>query len=79
QANFTTLNLINSQLGAHDVNRCNLLTNSQSAFNLKGNVVASISQIDLANGVAGDKLTITGDYTTGNNTLIMVSYLTGLG
>ena len=79
QANFTTLNLINSQLVAHDVNRSNLLINTQSAFNLKGNVVASNSQIDLANGVAGDKLTITGDYTTGNNTWLMDSYLTGLG
>lgn len=79
QANFTTLNLINSQLVAHDVNRSNLLINTQSAFNLKGNVVASNSQIDLANGVAGDKLTIIGDYTTGNNTWLMDSYLTGLG
>ena len=79
QANFTTLNLINSQLVAHDVNRSNVLTNTQSSFNLKGNVVASNSQIDMANGVAGDKLTITGDYTTGNNTWLMDSYLTGLG
>ena len=29
QANFTTLNLINSQLVAHDVNRSNLLINTR--------------------------------------------------
>ena len=51
----------------------------RSDFTLKGNVVGENSEIDLANGIAGDKLTVDGNYTTGNNTWLMDSYLTGLG
>lgn len=79
-ASFTTLNLNNSSLIAHDVNNGNSTgNNSISSFTLKGNVLAKNSEIDMANGVAGDHLTIDGNFTTGGNTWLMDSYLTGEG
>ncbi|MFO4044068.1 ESPR-type extended signal peptide-containing protein, partial [Enterobacter cloacae] len=80
QSTFTTLNLNNSSLIAHDVNQGNSTGNNNvSDFTLKGNVLAKNSEIDMANGVAGDKLTIDGDFTTGRNVWLMDSYLTGEG
>ena len=71
-ASFSSLDLTNSLLIAHDVNYGNSTgTNTRSDFTLKGNVIASNSEIDMANKVVGDKLTIDGNYTTGNNTWLM--------
>ena len=80
QATFTTLNLASANLIAHDSNKGDSFADqSTSNFDLRGNVVANNSQIDMKNGVAGDQLTINGNYTTGGNTWLMDSFLTGEG
>lgn len=80
QAKFSTLNLTGSTLTGYDIGNGSAAGNqNRSDFTLKGDVIATNSQINMANGVAGDNLTIDGDYTTGGNTWSMDSYLTGLG
>ncbi|WP_287910046.1 ESPR domain-containing protein, partial [Acinetobacter sp.] len=76
-AQFTNLNLVDSRLVAYDLN--NQANKIHSNFILQGNVAGKNAEIDMANGIAGETLTIQGNYTTGNNTWLMDSYLTGLG
>ena len=57
----------------------NSTDSTPSTLTIGGDLTASGATIDLANGVAGDKMVISGNYTTQNNTWLMDSYLTGTG
>lgn len=76
-ATFSQLNLFDSRLVAANLNASS--TADRSNFVLKGNVNARNAEFDMSNDVAGDVLSIAGDYATNGNTWNMDSYLTGQG
>ncbi|WP_341645552.1 autotransporter family protein [Thauera sp. SDU_THAU2] len=83
---FTSLNLTDSHLIAHNTDSTpanfTLLAEAwdqASGSAIRGKVVNTRSTIDLSNDLAGDVLTIDGNYTTGGGLWLMDAELTGTG
>lgn len=76
---FTSLELDNAELIAYDKTTSSAVIKDISQFILKGNIQATNSRMNLANNIVGDYLIIDGNYTTGNNTWLVDTYLTGNG